>query len=301
MTENRVQKWADPAMYAATPLGWEKPKVTLISMTANPLRVMAAAAQQYRGIPVHDPSEISKYTALEWLASASKNRLQAPLEFIELHFYFEGVTRAFTHQLVRQRTAVYVQESMRFAVKEDAAMEVVLPPSLEETHGGETLGAESSTSEWQRNVWDEAVGHIAQAYLHLVDSGMPAEDARGLLPTNIGTRVHYHTNLRNLAEHAGNRLCSQAQHEWKRVWLKMIQAIRAYGPESERWQQMEIARLFKPICYHTGKCEFMAPTDRWCAIRDRVQVHHAAGDPPEAWTDIEPHEPLHRRAAMDPR
>src|SRR5262249_33068232 len=51
-----VRRWADEAMYSATPLVDReagellKPRVTIISMTHNPLRVMAAAAQQYRGI-----------------------------------------------------------------------------------------------------------------------------------------------------------------------------------------------------------------------------------------------------------
>ena len=33
--------------------------------------------------------------------------------------------------------------------------------------------------------------------------GVPAEDARGLLPTNIATRLHYRTDLRNLVNTAG--------------------------------------------------------------------------------------------------
>lgn len=291
----RVSRWGDEAMYLATPLteadGKLEPRVTMISMTYNPLRVMAAAAQQYRGIPVHDPREIDQETALEWLASGSENRLKAPLEFIDLHLYFEGVSRAFTHQLVRQRTAVYVQESMRFAVKNHARSEIVEPPSLAglpEDHA------------W-RAVWDGAVARIDWAYNSLVESGMPAEDARGLLPTNIGTRIHYKTNLRNLAEQSMNRLCSQAQDEWKEVWRLIIEAILGYGPESERWQQRAIVKLFKPICYQSGHCEFMAPTDRYCSIRDRVQAHAERGDRPEIWLDIDPREPLHRNAARRPQ
>jgi hypothetical protein len=77
----------------------------------------------------------------------------------------------------------------------------------------------------------------------------------------------------------------------------MIHAILNYGPEEERWQQQAIGRLFKPVCYLTGKCEFMAATDRFCGIRDRVEAHHRAGDLPEEWTDIDPMEPLREGAA----
>jgi flavin-dependent thymidylate synthase len=307
MTEHdkQIQRWADPAMYAAKPLQTHgesvTPKVYLISMTHDPLRVMAAAAELYRGGVYHHSSSLLNEQCLEWLDGFKKSKISAPMEFIQFHFLIEGVTRAFTHQLVRQRTAVFVQESMRFAVKEDAAFEVALPPSIANTEGRQPLGAEDSAEEWQRNVWDAAVEHIAEAYLHLVNSGMPAEDARGILPTNITTRIHYHTDLRNLVAQAGNRLCSQAQHEWKIVWARMIEAIINYDGSDERWQQREIVKLFKPVCFQTGKCEFMSPADRWCVIRDRVERHHEAGDPPDTWVDIDPREPLHHMAARRPQ
>ena len=112
---------------------------------------------------------------------------------------------------------------------------------------------------------------------------MPAEDARGLLPTNLLTRINYNTSLRGLLEHSGVRLCSQAQHEWRLVWAKIIEAIRGYGG----WQFEELAGIFKPICYKTGKCEFMADVDRFCSIRERVEAHHKLGEPSDKWIDID--------------
>lgn len=291
MTEHTVAKWSDEAMFPAVPLV-EKgeavtPKVTLLSMTQNPLRIMAAASEMYNGLPIRDPNFISRETAIEWLDGFRKSQISAPLEFISIHFLIEGVTRAFTHQMVRQRTAVYVQESLRFAVKENAAFEVALPPSL----------AGRPDDDPSRRVWDDAVRRVGWAYNALISAGIPAEDARGLLPTNIATRIHYHTDLRNLVAQSGNRLCSQAQAEWKTVWAGMIKAILGYGPTEDKWQQREIARLFKPICYQTGSCGFNGPADRWCVIRDRVNAHADAGDLPDSWTDINPQEPLHPEAA----
>jgi flavin-dependent thymidylate synthase len=297
MTQQRsaeVSKWADPAMFAAIPLTEEgkavEPSVTVVNMTHNPLRVMAAAAQLYRGIPVHDPREIDRQLALDWLASVSQNRLQAALEFIDIHLFLRGVSRAFTHQLVRQRTAVFIQESLRFAVKEGAAWEVMMPPEISALREDDP----------RRVIWRRAVEDMSGAYNSLINSGVPAEDARGLLPTNIMTSVHYKTNLRNLADHSYNRLCSQAQHEWKQIWALIIQAILNYGPTENRWQQKAICGLFKPICFASGRCEFNSPDDRYCVIRDRVEAHHKAGDPVSTWTDIDPREPLHYLAARKP-
>jgi len=290
-----IRRWADEAMYTAEPLSSfgepVRPSVVLISMTANPLRVMSAASELYRGGVYEDADAISRDQALEWLDGFKKSKISAPLEFINLHFFIDGVTRAFTHQLVRQRTAVFVQESMRFAVKENAAWEVAEPPSLE---------GKADDHPW-RVIWNDTVATVGRAYNQLVNDGMPAEDARGLLPTNITTRIHYHTDLRNLVAQSGNRLCSQAQSEWKLVWAEMIRAILNYGPPEERWQQAAIAKLFKPICYQTGSCGFNSPIDRWCIIRDRVNAHSDAGDKPDTWTDINPLEPLQHNAARKPQ
>jgi|SRR5215472_10039671 len=284
-----IRKWADEAMYRAEDTRSD-PKVTIIDMTRRPLQVVAAAAETYRGGVYRDPRDISRPQAMEWLEGFKDSKISAPMEWVSLSFYIEGVTRAFTHQMVRQRTATFVQESLRFAVKEDAAYAVADPPSL--------MGLKEDHP-WVLT-WRAATSYAAQAYNRLVDNGMPAEDARGLLPHAITTRLHYHTDLRNFYDLAGMRLCSQAQYEWKMVWNEFIKAIMSYGPTEDRWQQQAIASLFKPVCYQTGHCGFNGPADRWCVIRDRVNAHSDAGDKPEDWTDINPYEPLHHAAARKP-
>jgi flavin-dependent thymidylate synthase len=282
-------------MYSAQPLAEEgetvTPTVTLIEMTRRPLQVMAAAAELYRGGVYRNPTLITREQALEWLDGFKQSKISAPLEFITLHFFIEGVTRAFTHQLVRQRTAVFVQESMRFAVKDNAEYEIAIPPSI----------AELKDDDPKRVIWNASAQATAVSYNSMIAAGIPAEDARGILPTNITTRIHYHTDLRNFVSTAGMRLCSQAQYEWKIVWSEFIKAILNFGPKEDRWQQKAIARLFQPVCYQTGSCGFNGPADRYCSIRDRVNTHSAAGDPPITWVDINPLEPLHHAAARKPQ
>jgi flavin-dependent thymidylate synthase len=288
-----VQRWADVAMYSAAPAtrneetGLVEPRVTLRAMTPRPLQALAAAARGYEGVPVHSLDEISQSMALKWFDDMSNTVLEMPLEWIDFDFMFEGVSRAWMDQLRTQRTAAYVAESLRFAVKENAGLEVVMPPSI----------AKLNDDDPKRVIWESAVFRMGETYNALISAGIPAEDARGLLPLNIATRISYKTNLRNLVPHSGMRLCSQAQWEWKKVWHLMIEAIKAYGPEEDRWQQAEIARLFKPICYQTGRCKFRASTDRWCVIRERVEDHYAKGEGPALWLDIDPLEPVREGAA----
>ena len=271
-----MQRWADPAMFSAEPV--EGLSVKLLSATPDPLGSIAAASNIYKGKVIRDKRDLTDIERVDFFEDIQKTHLQAPLEYMDLHFLLEGVTRSFTHQLVRQRTAVYAQESMRFAVKEDLVSEAVKPPSLID-EGQSSVFKTKKDQELACSVWDGAIEAIDEAYKVLVNMGVPAEDARGLMPHATPTRVHYKTNLRGLADHAGNRLCTQAQFEWREVFTLMIKAIYNYssdGPDWQKddgWQFMRIAEsnLFRPVCFTQGKCPFNASFDRGCTIRPRVE------------------------------
>lgn len=295
-----IQKYADTAMFKAEDSDNTRgPEAFLLAATPDPLGSIAASALMYTGVVVRDKSDITDEQRRHYLVEMQKTVLAMPLEGVHMHFMLEGVTRGFTHQLVRQRTAAYAQESTRFAVKEDLASSVAYPPSLmgveRATWAGEHLSKEQNMLE----EWDAAILGIQSAYEKLVNLGMPQEDARGLLPTNLLTRVNYITNLRGLKDHAGVRLCTQAQFEWRLVWASMIQAMASYcscaeekvllRPADEHWQGCdnwqwrEIANLFRPVCYYTGKCGFKADFDRKCSIRDRVNAFEENGVPSTKW------------------
>lgn len=292
---NDIVRWGDDAMYEAAPMEEQailQPKVTLLSATPDPLGSLAAACRMFEGKPTYDLKDITDEERRTYWAEAMKTSLLAPLEFIQFHFFIEGVTRAFTHQMVRQRTAVYAQESMRFAVKSNFAKETPFPPSL--------TGLKDDDPKVVQ--WNRAMDAIQESYNGLVNSGVPAEDARGLLPHQTTTRLNYCTNLRGLAEHAGNRLCTQAQFEWRLVFLGIMQAIKEYVPgrmfydsshyRGHGWQFELIASspLFRPVCYKQGKCGFMAKFDRGCTIRERVDANAAAGRPSSQWAEPLLHE-----------
>lgn len=305
--------------------------MTLLSGPSDPLGLIAAQAKTYVGEFVDDLSEITDAERRHYLGEIQKTALAMPLEAVLLNFSITGVTRSFTHQMVRQRTAAYAQESMRFSVVEDSFTDrVALPPSLANTtakyhevedqerinsgYAGEwgtpsqirerlahAMTRESKEENW-RWKWDEAVAALQKVYQELINSGMPAEDARGLLPHNITTRIKYNTNMRALLEHIGLRTCTQAQFEWRGVAFQMMLALQEYGRKqfyarpaqmpdgsvltanfSSAWQYDEIAKLFSPICYRKGKCTMMASFDRACSIRERVEANAVRGRSSAEW------------------
>src|SRR5690606_26978085 len=121
----------------------------------DPLGTLAAVNGIYKGHVYRDRTAITdEQRRYEW-EQVEATHLKAPLEFITLHFLVEGVTRAFTHQMVRQRTAAYAQESMRFAVKEDMVGEIDLPPTIR-------------AGSMEADVWTSAIESVQQAYSYLV-------------------------------------------------------------------------------------------------------------------------------------
>jgi flavin-dependent thymidylate synthase len=239
---------------------------------------------------IRDMSEITDDERKHYYDECFKTTLKAPLEAIDFHFMVEGVTRAHTHQEVRQRTAVFAQESMRFAVKERIAAR----PGPLISQDPEAL-----------KVWTKGVEFIHGLYLTLIGMGIPAEEARGLLPHDTLTRLHHKVNLRNLMDELGKRTCTQAQFDWK-MWAAQVRAsIHHYkgpaldnGPDpsifvGNAWQFQYIAQspIFHPICFNTGHCMFKAQMDRGCTIRERVErgafdeirPEEWAADPRAAW------------------
>lgn len=296
MMSSEVVRWGDDAQYVSAPIkrgesGRIVPRARLLWATPDPLGAVAAVGRMFKGIPTYDLADITDDERREYWAETFKSHLRAPHEFVQFHFFVEGVDRSFTHQMVRQRTATFAQESLRFAVKENLAAETPLPPTIAE-------GSDAA------KVWGETMDQIEIAYQRLVNSGIPAEDARGLLPHATTTRLHWRTNLNDLLHHAGNRLCTQAQFHWRILMVSIMRAIREYDPKvgqiragimdgeakvygDTAWQFELIGtpspQTFAPICYHTGKCEFRAIFDRPCSIRDRVDAFGAAGVSSSEW------------------
>jgi len=279
-----VSTYVDKAMYGAEPTTDTWPKVTLLSATPDPLGALGAMCAMYEGRVIRNLDELTEDDRVRYWEQVQKTHLKAPLEAIDLHFMVENVTRAFTHQMVRQRTAVYAQESLRFAVKEDIAARP---------------GPLVSNNKQATAAWNKAIERIWDTYKHLIANGIPAEEARGLLPHDTLTRLNYKTNLRNLAEHLGNRLCTQAQFEWRLVGAQIREALINYPRPSIDidWQtnwQFELignSSIFRPVCFAMGRCPFQADFDRGCTIRERmdsgradeVDVEEWLCDPTAAW------------------
>ena len=221
-------------------------KVTLITHTYNSNSTLYLLTRAFKGFYTDFVTleEIEEYPTEQAFNDIRNTKLTNPLEFIHMTWLFQDVTRAFTHQLVRYRVGTaFVQESMRFfGMKGIFKVLVTHKAGDPESIGSYAHGAVNAIND----------------YVALLDRGVPSEDARGILPTNILTNIYFDCSLRTLQGIFPQRLCCQAQQgEWQPILLDMRRQIKAEMGE-------EIEKLLRAP-YESGQpCGYRASFDRPC-------------------------------------
>lgn len=137
------------------------------------------------------------------------------LEHVTFTFAIEGVSRVLTHQLVRHRIASYSQQSQRY-VKEHN-FETIMPP---------TIAARPEAKEKFLKLMQE----IQDLYNELTEQGIPAEDARYVLPNAAETKIVCTFNVRSLLNFFSLRCCSRAQWEIRQLAEKMLAECKKVAP-----------------------------------------------------------------------
>ncbi len=146
--------------------------------------------------------------------------IRSSWEFIDYTFDIRDVSRGFTHQFVRTRQGSYAQQSQRTVKME--GFTYYTPPRFE-----------LKVNESAKLIYDQAMEMINMWYQNMLELGIPAEDARGILPTNIHTNIVAKFNLRTLSEMAKSRLSPRAQGEYQEVFKLMVSEVVKLHPWAE--------------------------------------------------------------------
>lgn len=184
-------------------------KVELIGYTENPVEAIEQAAST-----CYD----SQTAGGRIFRHCYKSGHHAVLEFADFTFRISGVSRALTHQLVRHRMASYAQRSQRYCVED--GFEYVTPKTVKGREGA-------------LEIYEQTVEQIKKAYADLIALGVPAEDARMLLPNACCSEICVNMNLRELIHFCNERLCMCAQWEIRAMAKEMVKAVVAVAPELE--------------------------------------------------------------------
>jgi flavin-dependent thymidylate synthase len=197
-----------------------------------------------------------------------RGTIQSSWEFVDFVFCIEGVSRAFTHQLVRHRHNSYAQQAQRAV--DMTGFDYVTGPSIKDNV---TLNS----------IYDGAMGSISDTYNKLISAGANKQDARGILPTNISTNIIVKANLRSLHDMALKRLCVKAQGEAQDVFRAMVDAVVAIYPEFKDWLKVWCA-TYGTCCFPTFPVED-CPAKR--IVYNPVTMKAYGGGSPGSLSDIE--------------
>ncbi|NVN99701.1 MAG: FAD-dependent thymidylate synthase [Geobacteraceae bacterium] len=194
-------------------------KVTLLQHTPNPERSVALAAKLcYSASSISDLEEkLSQADTTEFLAKIMSLGHQSVLEHISFTFGIDGISRACSHQLVRHRLASYSQQSQRYVTFKGDDFPMVVPETV-------------SSSPKRNEIFAEAAKAAAKAYKELVDDGVPAEDARFVLPNASETKIIVTMNARELLHFFELRCCERAQWEIRTLAIEMLRLVKPAAP-----------------------------------------------------------------------
>ena len=192
-------------------------KITLITHTPEPEKVIASAAKLCYSSS--DIESLMNGLTSEKIESFIKKLTdlghQSPLEHCTFTFGIEGVSRALSHQLVRHRIASYSQKSQRY-VKE-GQFEYITP---------KTISDDSNL----RSAYDDLMSKIQNFYDALISLGVPAEDARFVLPNACETKLVMTMNIRSLLHFFEERCCERAQWEIRLMADTMLGICKEVAP-----------------------------------------------------------------------
>lgn len=171
-------------------------------------------------------------------------------EFVDYTFLITDVTRAFTHQFVRTRTGSYAQQTMR--VLNVSGWDYATGPGLrcfEQNYLSQDLSCVSRV-ENPRDWYDREMNMIQMTYQEMIKAGVPVEDARGILPTNILTNIAAKFSLRTLCDLVRKRSSSRTQGEYRDVLDGMKSEVVRVHPWAVKFLERDFDRAAEELEDH---------------------------------------------------
>lgn len=213
-----------------------KPEVKLISKPSNLLKTIYTACRTCYSADT--PINIYESTndeekMLKLISRVISSRHYSTIEHIQISFAISNVSRACTHQLVRHRHMSFSQKSQRY-VKEKGQFDYIIPPTIDKNPE-------------LKEKFEQFMSDISNKYQEFVEAGIPAEDARFVLPNATASSMVASLNLREMIHLANLRLCTRAQYEIRTLVKMMCDELSTQEP----W----LKEYLVPKCVHLGFCD----------------------------------------------
>lgn len=257
-------------------------RATLISWTREPLVTLQALWEASKtDDPLDDiiwraeyDADVEPVDAREWFRGVMEQEVPI-IENIEFIFMCEDVPISWREQAVRHRVGVSYGDNFIVDVIPEMdgsfwSQSHRLKDMSRFYDDGQFYVPESVANDIvASDVYRDTVWHIQEAYAKLVDRGIPAEDARNLLPLGATHRISMKINLRALKGIIGKRSCWILQAG---IWAPIIESMIAELCE-------KIDPLFRtivhPPCVTAGRfteCKFKVENERRVSGEDAHPV-----------------------------
>ena len=217
-----------------------KPVVHLISKPENMLKTIYTACRTcYSADTPYDiyNSTDDEEKLLKLIERVVSSGHYSTIEHIQVSFAISNVSRACTHQLVRHRHMSFSQKSQRY-VQEKGQFEYLIPPTIEKNPE-------------LKQKFEDFMAEISKKYLEFTEAGIPAEDARYILPNACETEICVKMNLRELIHFCNERLCTCAQWEIRQLANKMKKCVEEVAPDISAFLVPKCESHEIPYCNET--------------------------------------------------
>jgi thymidylate synthase (FAD) len=240
-----------------------KVQVKLIDFAKSPLEKLYAAFRTCYSseTPIEiwekiEAEKISREKIREFIGERLKTGHASPLEQVVFWFAIANVSRSLSHQFVRHRIGIsFEQQSQRYVKFKQDKLAFVMPDSWERAG--------------MREEFEGLLDRTSDLYARALKAGIPAEDARFVLPNAAPTNFHVMVNFAEMLHICDLRLCVRAQWEIRRMVALMRAEIKRVLPE--------IAVFLQPKCGENrmGYCD--ESLDEWakCPL-GKVRPHKSA-------------------------
>jgi thymidylate synthase (FAD) len=190
----------------------------LLKFTKDAEKICAIAAKLcYSAEKIYDIDEnFTPNKVKDLLSKVISSEHHSVLEHASFTFAIEGVSRVLLAQLTRHRMASFSVQSQRY-VKFKSGFDFVFP---------DTIKKDDKLSEKYNNF----LKSTESLYKEFLDSGIPAEDARYILPNAVTTQIIMTMNARELRHFFSLRCCNRAQWEIKEMACCMLNLARKEAP-----------------------------------------------------------------------
>src|SRR5260370_11165179 len=163
-----------------------------------------------------ESGKISEEKMKTFIFDKLKSGHSSPRTQVYFTFAVRGTSRAASHQLVRHNNGItFDQQSQRYYAFREADFPYVVPETWEQAG--------------LREEYVAFMRRVGELYDQALKAGVPAEDARFLLPNAATTNLTFTVNYEEFLHVADLRLCWRGPWGMPDIWAQGPKALRADG------------------------------------------------------------------------